>query len=323
MELSCSFAPGPHAAEYARIAERLGYARVWLYDSPLLYPDVWMTLARIAEATTRIGVGPGVLVPSLRHVATQAAAIATLEALAPGRTAAVVGTGFTGRRLFGKPPLAWVRVAESLRELRGLLRGDEVRVDGAALRLLHPDGFAPKRPIETPILVAANGPRGLVVARELGDGVLAMGDPPAGFRWCAVARSGTVLDAGERFESPRVFEALAPAIALIYHATYEAAGAAAVDSLPGGAAWRAAIECVPAERRHLALHEGHCVEVPARERRLLDPQLGAMTFSGTREELRARWRALAAAGATELAYAPNGPDVERELGEMARVAGLR
>jgi 5,10-methylenetetrahydromethanopterin reductase len=323
LQLSCSFAPGPRAVDYARIAERLGYARIWLYDSPLLYPDVWITLARVAEATSRIGVGPGVLVPSLRHVATQAAAVATLEALAPGRTAVAVGTGFTGRRLFGKPPLAWARVAESLRDLRALLRGEEVRVDGAPIRLLHPEGFAPKRPIQTPILVAANGPRGLAVASALGDGVLAMGDPPAGFRWCAVARSGTLLEAGERFDSPRVFEAISPGIAVIYHATYEAAGAAGVDALPGGAAWRAAIEAVPPERRHLAIHEGHCVEVPARERGLLDPQVGVFTFSGTREELRARWRALEAAGATELAYAPGGPDVERELTEMARVAGMR
>ena len=321
MDLSCSFPPGPHVVEWARLAERLGYRRVWLYDSPLLYPDVWMTLTRVASATTRIGVGPGVLVPSLRHVATQAAAIATLESLAPGRVAAALGTGFTGRRLLGQPPLAWSRVAAYLRALRALLRGEEAEVDGARTRLLHPEGFAPKRPLATPILVAANGPRGLAVARELGDGVFALGEPPGGFGWCVLARSGTVLDPGETLASPRVFEALAPAIALIYHATWEAAGAAGVDALPNGRAWREALEVVPAEVRHLHLHEGHLVAVPARERALLDPGLGAATFTGTPDELRARWAALAAAGATELAYAPGGPDVERELRAMAKVAG--
>src|SRR5262245_25875674 len=111
MELSCSFPPGPRVVEYAQLAEELGYARIWLYDSPLLYPDVWMTLARITGATRRIGLGPGVLVPSLRHVAAQAVAIATLEQQAPGRCAVAIGTGFTGRRLLGKPPLAWKTVA--------------------------------------------------------------------------------------------------------------------------------------------------------------------------------------------------------------------
>ena len=321
MQLSCSLPPGPRAAEFARLAEQLGYARVWLYDSPLLYPDVWMTLAQIAGATTRIRLGPGVLVPSLRHVAAQAAAIATLELAAPGRVAVAVGTGFTGRRLLGQPPLAWKSVAEYVRALRALLLGDEPVVDGAPLRLLHGDGFAPARPIRTPILVAANGPRGLEVARALGDGVLALADPPAGFAWCALARSGTVLEPGETLTSARVFDALAPAIALAYHATYESAGAA-VDQLPNGRAWREAIERAPAERRHLVIHEGHCVAVPPRERALLDPSVGAMTFTGTLEELRARWSELAAAGATELAYAPAGPDIPREQRALARVAGL-
>jgi 5,10-methylenetetrahydromethanopterin reductase len=320
MKLSCSFPPGPRVVEYAKLAEELGYARVWLYDSPLLYPDVWMTLARIADATRRIGLGPGVLVPSLRHVAAQAAAIATLEAQAPGRVAVAIGTGFTGRRLLGKPPLAWKTVAEYVRTVRALLRGEEPIVDGTPLRLLHLEGFAPPRPIAVPILVAANGPRGLEVARAHGDGVLALADPPAGFAWCALARSGTVLERGETVTSARVFAALAPAIALVYHATYESAGAA-VDQLPGGVAWRAAIERVPAERRHLVIHEGHCVAVPPRERALLDPAVGAMTFTGTEDELRARWSALAGAGATELAYAPAGPDIPRELRAMARVAG--
>jgi 5,10-methylenetetrahydromethanopterin reductase len=93
-----------------------------------------------------------------------------------------------------------------------------------------------------------------------------------------------------------------------------------VDQLPSGRAWREAIERVPADERHLALHEGHCVAVPARERALLDPRVGAMTFTGSLDELRARWSALAAAGASELAYAPAGPDVPRELRAMARVA---
>ena len=57
MDLSCSFPPGPNVVEWARLAERLGYRRVWLYDSPVLYPDVWMTLDRVAAATARIGRG--------------------------------------------------------------------------------------------------------------------------------------------------------------------------------------------------------------------------------------------------------------------------
>ena len=319
MELSFSLPPGPRVIEYARLAESIGYRRLWLYDSPLLYGDVWVTLARVAEATTTLGIGPGVLVPGLRHVATTAAAIATLEALAPGRLAVAVGTGFTARRLLGKRPLAWKQVESCLRALRGLLRGEIVEIDGQPVQMLHPEGFAPTRPIATPILVAANGPRGCAVARELGDGVMTFGDPPEGIAWCALVQSGTVLEPGESFQSPRVFEALGPGIALIYHSFYEAMGAA-VDQLPGGAAWRAAVELVPERTRHLHIHEGHCVAVPEREQALLDPGIGAMTFSGTAAELQARMSALASTGVTELVYSPAGPDIPRELRAMASVA---
>ena len=319
MELSLSMPPGPRVLEYARLAEELGYRRLWLYDSPLLYGDVWVALARVAEATTRLGVGPGVLVPGLRHVATTAAAIATLESIAPGRVAVAVGTGFTARRLLGKRPHAWTSIEAYVRALRGLLRGETVELDGQPVKMIHPEGFAPKRPIATPILIAASGPRGSEIARGIGDGVMTFGEPPTGFKWCAVVQSGTVLEAGESFASPRVFEVLAPGIALIYHSIYEAAGAA-VDQLPGGAAWRAAIEQLPERTRHLALHEGHCVAVPDRERALLDPNVGAMTFSGSESELAGRIAGLAKAGTTELVFSPAGPDIPRELRAMARAA---
>ena len=97
MELSCAFAPRPDLPDLLRLAEELGYRRAWVFDSPALYGDVWMSLARCADATSTIGLGPAVLVPSLRHVVTNAAAIATLEQLAPGRAVAALGTGFTGR----------------------------------------------------------------------------------------------------------------------------------------------------------------------------------------------------------------------------------
>jgi 5,10-methylenetetrahydromethanopterin reductase len=319
MELSLSMPPGPRVVELARLAESLGYARLWLYDSPLLYGDVWVALARVAEATTTLGVGPGVLVPGLRHVATTAGAIATLEGLAPGRVAVAVGTGFTARRLLGKRPVAWKQVEDFLRALRGLLRGETIELDGQPVRMLHPEGYAPARPIATPILVAANGPKGCAVARELGDGVMTFGEPPAGIAWSALVQSGTVLEAGETFESPRVRAALGPGIALLYHSFYEAMGAA-VDQLPGGATWRAAVEREPERTRHLHIHEGHLVAVPEREKSLLDPGVGAMTFSGSAAELAQRMSALASAGVRELVYSPAGPDVPRELRAMAQVA---
>ena len=84
LQISCAFPPGPDVVAHAQLAEELGYERVWLYDSPALYPDVWVTLAQVAEHTERVEIGPAVLVPGLRHPLTQASAIATLDAIAPG-----------------------------------------------------------------------------------------------------------------------------------------------------------------------------------------------------------------------------------------------
>src|SRR5262245_19890750 len=105
-KISCGFPPRRDAPELARRAEELGYARVWLYDSPALYGDVWIGLARIAEATQRIGLATGVAVASLRNVMVTASAIATLEELAPGRLVCALGTGFTARRALGQAPMS-------------------------------------------------------------------------------------------------------------------------------------------------------------------------------------------------------------------------
>jgi len=89
---SCVFPPSKNLVAYAQAAERLGYRRIWLYDSPALYGDVWIALARIATATERIGLGVGVAVASLRHPMVTASAIATIEELAPDRLVTVLGT---------------------------------------------------------------------------------------------------------------------------------------------------------------------------------------------------------------------------------------
>ena len=197
MQISCAFPPGPHVVDHIVEAERLGYERAWLFDSPALYGDIWVIAALAAQRTTRIALGPAVLVPDLRHPLAQASAIATLEQLVPGRVAVAIGTGFTGRMAMGQKPLTWAWTRRYVEQLRALLRGEKVDVDGAIVQMLHGSEFAPPRPIRTPIVIAANGPKGLAVARELGDGVMTIGGGDHDFDWCSVLAFGTVLDDGE------------------------------------------------------------------------------------------------------------------------------
>ncbi len=316
MNLSCGIAPGPNAPAEARIAESLGYQRVWLFDSPALYTDMWINLARVADATQSIGLGTAVLVPSLRHVVTTAAAISTIEMIAPGRLAVAIGTGFTARFMLGQAPLSWKVTEQYIRDLGDLLAGKMIELDGGLTRLQHPEGYSAPMPIRIPILVAANGPKGLAVAKELGDGVMSVAAPQAGFDWSALLTLGTVLEEAEDFETPRVFEALGPGIAAMYHGTYEAAGEG-VDALPGGKEWREAIERVPEAERHLAIHTDHMVRLTDLDRKFIAPALGAALFAGTREQLRKRVVDLSSAGLSEILYVPTGGDVERELTAMA------
>jgi 5,10-methylenetetrahydromethanopterin reductase len=313
MQISCAFPPSPGAVDHVVRAEELGYERAWLYDSPALYGDIWVILGMCAERTSRIGLGPAVLIPNLRHPLTQASAIATLEQLAPGRIVVAIGTGFTGRMAMGQKPLTWAYTRRYIEQVQALLRGEKVDVDGAIVQMLHADGFAPPRPIKTPIVVAANGPKGLEVAHEIGDGVMTVAGTDPSFAWCSVLAFGTVLDDGESPGSERAFAAAGPGMTVVYHAMYEG-DPASVEGLPGGAEWRKRIEEFPEPERHLAVHEDHLVKVTVRDVPLLDGDLlKSFTWSGTRPEVRARLDALEQAGASEILYAPMGPDVPREL----------
>jgi 5,10-methylenetetrahydromethanopterin reductase len=329
MEISCAFATSSDTPAHVELAESLGYRRAWLYDSPALYPDVWMILTRCAERTSRIGLGPGVLVPSLRHPMVNAAAIAELVAEAPDRVAVAIGSGFTGRFSLGKRPMPWRQVAEYVRCLKTLLAGETAEWDGARIRMMHPSGYGATRPISVPILIGADGPKGLAVAAELGDGVFsaAVPQPDAvnAADWRALLSFGSVLDEGEELTSPRVVDAVAPGAVVWYHAMYERGGAAAVDALPGGRGWRAAIEAHPENERHLAIHEGHLVKAnPRDEPYIADllPMASAGALTGTAEQVVTRVRDLAAAGVTEVAYQPAGSDIERELRAFASATGI-
>src|SRR6185436_5315672 len=166
LDISCALPPTPDTPDLVRYAEELGYVRAWIYDTPALQLDVWMTLALAADRTQRIGIGPGVLIPSIRHVLATASAIAHLESLAGGRTAYAFGSGFTGRHALGQRPLRWADVAAYVTDLRALLAGESVDVDGAKVAMLHGSQQAPARPIAPPFLIGTSGPKGEETARQ-------------------------------------------------------------------------------------------------------------------------------------------------------------
>jgi 5,10-methylenetetrahydromethanopterin reductase len=322
--LSCAFAPALDTPEHIAVAEQLGYCRAWCYDSPAVYADPWMTLARAAERTSSIGLGPAALVPSLRHPLVNAAALATLAGLAPGRVSAAFGTGLTGRMLLGQRPLRWAEVVTYVRAVQALLHGEDAEWEGQVVRLLQPDGFAAARPVGVALLIAADGPKGSAIGDELGAELFASRAPKiTDGRSRTVLTFGTVLDDGESSAGMRVVAAAGPAVAAAVHAIYEAKGARGVEQIPGGRAWRTSVETVDPARRHLAIHGRHLLDVTGHDEILLAESVSLLpswTTTGSRTEVRRRLVEMAASGVTEVAYQPMGPHIERELTTFAAAA---
>jgi len=325
LKISCGLAPALAVVEQAQLAESLGYDRAWLFDSPAIYLDIWVSLARVAENTDRIGLGTAVLVPSLRHVVATAAAIASIESADPGRLVCGFGTGATARWTLGKEALSLKTTGDYLRQLRGLLRGEVVEVDGECVQMCQLPGYAPARPIDIPILLSALGPKGQALAHEVADGILTVGFGLGGFDMSAQLVVGTVLDPGEPLTSPRVKESAGPWYALMVHGAWESHPAAA-DGFPAGAQWRAELESRrPEAERHLAVHEGHATTVTDLDRILVDAAgdgIVGLGWVAEADRIRGKLEEAEAAGSTEIIFAPSGPDVDRELRVFAETAGL-
>jgi 5,10-methylenetetrahydromethanopterin reductase len=318
MQISSQFQTSLDSPEHIAVSERLGYDRAWLQDTPAHSPDVWMMLALAAERTESIGLGPGVLVPTLRHPMVTASGAATLSALAPGRVAVAFGTGFAGSRAMGARPSTWSYLRDYVHTFRGLLQGQTVDWDGGRMRMLHRAGHAPSRPIAIPVLISALGPKGLAVARELGDGLFTVnGETEFAryFTWAALGVHGTVLDDSEELDSPRVRAAAGPGNALAYHATYEFGGD--VTRLPAGQVWLDIVNQTPERERHLAVHDQHLAGLNRADEAAWAAgswaAIPTTTLTGSAAHVTERLAAIAEQGITEIVYQPTGPDITREL----------
>ena len=314
LELSCGLPPSPDFADLAVLAEELGYARVWIYDSAPLWEDPFVHLALAAERTTRIGLGSAVLVPAQRSVMAMASGVATIARISRGRFRACFGTGFTACLALGQRPMTLAALADYVTALRRLLAGETAIVDGKATRMLHAAGLAEPRPIGVPLWLSVFGPRGSALAGEIADGIIG---PPHPKLPAAMIVSGTVLDPGEEPGSSRVRETVGPWRVVDWHSAYAEGGAEAVDAMPGGRAWREALEARAADgERHLLTFEGHVTHLPDRDRQLLE-HIDVKTMVGDAARIGSQLSRLADRGFQEIIYTPAGPDLARELRAFA------
>jgi alkanesulfonate monooxygenase SsuD/methylene tetrahydromethanopterin reductase-like flavin-dependent oxidoreductase (luciferase family) len=143
------------AVETAERALACGLDGVGLVDSPRLFPDGFLEAQRILDGTGAGLAGPCVASLGLRHPATVAGALRTLERHHPGRAFTVVGRGESSVRNEGLPLPPLREYTDALAALRTGLTTD----DGAPV--------APGR-----LLGAASGPRTIAATAAALGGVL-------------------------------------------------------------------------------------------------------------------------------------------------------
>jgi F420-dependent oxidoreductase-like protein len=159
------------AVDLVRRAETLGYESVWVTHG--LGRDSFLVLAAYGAATTRLGLGNGVVPIYPRHPVAMAQAALTLSELSGGRFR--LGLGVSHRAsmetmlgLAVVEPLAVMR--EYVAVLRGAL-GAGVDFSGKYYRVQWSLAL-PTRPPAPPILLAALGPKMCELAGEIADGVI-------------------------------------------------------------------------------------------------------------------------------------------------------
>lgn len=335
----------------ARRAEELGFSHAWFYDTQLISPDLFVTMALAAEHTERIVLGTGVMVPSNRIAPVAANGLATLNRLAPGRIVLGLGTGFTARNTMGLGPMRLGETIDYAEAVRALLREEtvELELEGGArkVRFLNPDRGLINTVDEVPLHFSAFGPRGMAFTAEHADGWMTFGlgglegmltaveaideacagvdrDPDSLYR--TAFTMGSVLADGEAADSERARAQAGPQATVFLHAGVEGSlpglPAAVQQLVDDYRALHASFE--PPDARYLQMHRDHLLWVRPEEERFLTSELIGMTsLTASADELAGRMSALAEAGLDQLAVqlAPGHADALEDWARVAREAG--
>lgn len=337
------------AVDYAQHGERLGFTRCWVTDSPLLRSNLFATLAAVALQTRSIRIGSGVAVCGMRLAPEAANGIATINALAPGRSFAIFGTGNTAMRMLGLRPTGAKALREYVRVVRALLHGEEVAyaLGGEAhpVRFMSLEQNHVRLAPPPPVHVAANGPMGQAVAGELADGLCttiprggtitealanvrrgaarAGRTLPADFHISALVNV-LMLEPGEPLTSPRVIAEIGPAVMTNFHYLVDWVRETGKEPPPYvRSVWNDYLEFLRARAgadAHLKMHASHYATIAPEEARFITPEIvRAFCIIGEPPELVERLRQLEHEGLNQITF---HPPFERRYEVMERFSRL-
>jgi probable F420-dependent oxidoreductase len=190
----------------ARAAEGAGLDEVWVVDHIAIPPDdaegsdgryldPLATLAFLAGATSRIGLGTAVLILPYRPALPTAKAIATIQELSGGRLLLGVGVGWMHAE-FQATGVERARRGAITDETLAFLNACFASGDDVVVANGQPFLFRPKPP-RPPIFVGGAPPHALARAVRFGDGWMPMGMDAEKLREPIVELKRRALDAGK------------------------------------------------------------------------------------------------------------------------------
>lgn len=338
------------AIEDTKYAEERGFTQAWFPDSHMIYGDVYACMALAAMNTKRIKLGTGISVATNRIPPVTVHAIATINEIAPGRVVLGYGTGHTGRRVMGLPPVKFADFREQVRVIHDLLKTGEATYNTEGLsrkiRFLHRDRRFINLDDAIPLYVAANAPNALRLAGEFADGLItaratspermeavfklledgarAAGRKLDGRMPCVSLTHICVLRPGEKLDSPRVVDMTGHWVAAGLHgvaAGYTQALSIPADARPVFEAYAEYVRSmeIPASERYLHLHQGHVIYLLPEERRFITPAaIRSTTLVGTRDELLDQIRGMERAGLKQLVINPPLDHYKECIDEISR-----
>lgn len=329
MDLALTLPTKANSWEVVKRAEELGYTHAWFYDTQLLNADVFVAMGAAAIKTSRIKLCAGVLIPSNRIAPVAASALASLNALAPGRIVFGVSTGFTARRTMGLGPVTLARLEEYVRVVEGLLKGKTVdwAEEGGThkIRFLNPELELINIKDPIPTFLSAFGPKARQLTAKLGAGWIGSASYPEREKadladmqtawqkhghdpndlYSILGTGGCVLDEGETADSPRAKMQAGPYAAIAFHNLIEEDLFGSIFPVGPHFPFKAQLDAYrkvydkyePADARYLSNHRGHLMFLRPEETHVTGDVIRGLSLTGTRAELIERLQ-----GAKQLGY---------------------
>jgi probable F420-dependent oxidoreductase len=187
-----------------RQAEQAGFNYGWLFDSHVLWKEVYPLLTVMALNTTGMRLGTCVTTPATREPTVTASALATLDEISGGRMDLGIGRGDSARRVLGQPPTTMRTLEDAILLIRDLVEGRSHEWTGVDVRLPWTGTW------RLPVWVAGYGPMALSMTGRIADGlILQLADPDL-IRWMAGMMRDAASAAGRDPGSIRI-QAAAPA----------------------------------------------------------------------------------------------------------------